>query len=99
MKSAPVVLMTALCLALTGCFGSMHEQMEHNGMDASYSQGYEEGVSSGKNAAGGLGYTLKKDTRRFANDEQYRQGWTDGYDAGKTQQRDWQKRIQPGNHK
>lgn len=95
MKNGVVMLMVAVCLLFTGCFASVKEQMEHKGFDASYSQGYEDGVSSGKFAAGGLGYSLKKDTHRYANDGQYRQGWTDGYDVGKTQERDWQKSIRP----
>ncbi len=90
-----IILVMAIGLISAGCITSKKQLMVHKGFDASYSQGYEDGISSGKNAAGGLGHLLKKDTHRFADDEQYRQGWTDGYDAGKTQERDWLKSIQP----
>lgn len=93
MKPAFVASIAFVCFSLAGCIPGTKERMEQKGFDAAYSQGYEDGIASGKNAAGTLGYQLKKDTRSFANDAQYRQGWTDGYDAGKTQELEWQKQI------
>ena len=96
MKKNVVMMTIVFCLALTGCLPTMKERMIQKGFDSSYSQGYEDGVSSGKSAAGFLGHELRKDTHRFANDEQYRQGWNDGYDAGKNQERNWQRMLERG---
>ena len=93
MKPTLIAPIALVCLALAGCMPGTKERMMQKGFDATYSQGYEDGVASGKNAAGGLGYQLKKDTRSFANDAQYRQGWSDGYDAGKTQELEWQRQL------
>ena len=82
-----------LCLVLTGCLSGVREDMERKGYSPAYSQGYEDGTASGKYASGGLGSQFKKDTVQFANNDQYRQGWTDGYDIGKTQEGDWQKTL------
>jgi len=96
MRRDYIILIVIVCFVFSGCIPSKKDLMNQKGFDPAYSQGYEDGVSSGKNAMGSLGANLKKDTRRFARDEQYRQGWTDGYDAGKSQERNWQRTLERG---
>jgi len=62
---------------------STRERMLQRGYDPAYVDGFTAGESSG-HAAGGNMYTpFTKDTHRFEDDSQYKQGWTDGFQYGK----------------
>ena len=64
--------------ALAAC-GSVRETMIARGFPPAYAEGYADGCSSGKEAAGGLFYETRKDRARYGADRQYTQGWDQGF--------------------
>jgi len=79
-KRLPTITLAALVttLALAAC-GSVRETMIERGFPPAYADGYADGCSSGKAAAGGLFDTTRKDTTRYDSDRQYAQGWDKGF--------------------
>ncbi len=53
------------------------------GYDANYIAGYNDGWPSGWAAGSYLYCCFKKDTHRYENDSQYKQGYDDGFTMGK----------------
>jgi len=53
------------------------------GYDPAYVDGYVDGQYSGYVAAGHPYSHFQKDTLRYENDAQYRQGWNDGFAVAK----------------
>jgi hypothetical protein len=76
LPASSVALLTALTLA--GC-GSVEQTMIERGFPPAYAQGYADGCASGKQAAGGWFAQARKDTRRYGADDQYTDGWDDGF--------------------
>ena len=68
----------AATLALAGC-ASVQETMIERGFPPAYAEGYADGCSSGKEAAGGLFYETRKDTTRYGPDRQYTEGWDSAF--------------------
>lgn len=86
MKGLCVPVKRFLCgvlVALSLSCASMGEQMLKAGYDPSYAAGFSDGEGSGSRAGGNPYAGFAKDTRRFSSDEQYAQGWRDGYDQAK----------------
>jgi hypothetical protein len=79
-KRLPTLTLAALVttLALAAC-GSVRETMIQRGFPPAYAEGYADGCSSGKAAAGGLFDATRKDTTRYGSDRQYTQGWDTGF--------------------
>jgi len=79
-------MLCTICLLLiaSGCPPLIDkEQWLKAGYDPNYVDGYADGHSSGL-VAGGHPYShFQKDTHRYENDSQYRQGWNDGFAVGK----------------
>lgn len=73
-------LVTAL--ALVAC-GSVEEALTERGFSPAYAEGYKDGCASGKEAAGGLFAEARKDENRYGTDNQYTQGWDDGFEECK----------------
>ncbi len=73
--------LTALiaALALAAC-GSVKQTMIERGFPPAYAEGYDDGCASGKEAAGGLFAETRKDIKRYGSDEEYSQGWNDGFE-------------------
>ena len=69
----PVALVLAAC-------GSIEETMLERGHPPAYAAGYADGCASGKAAAGGLFADARKDARRHGADDQYTEGWDDGFE-------------------
>jgi hypothetical protein len=66
-------------LVLAAC-GSVKDAMLERGLPPAYAEGYDDGCSSGKEAAGGLFAETRKDSDRYGTDDQYTQGWSDGFE-------------------
>ena len=60
--------------------------MIKEGYPLSYAEGFDDGCHSGNKAGGSLFDQFKKDTRRFEQDSQYAQGWSDGFRQCESQQ-------------
>ena len=79
-KGLPTITLTALVtsLALAAC-ASVKETMLARGFPPAYAEGYADGCSSGREAAGGLFDETLKDATRYGTDRQYIQGWDNGF--------------------
>jgi hypothetical protein len=66
--------------ALAAC-GSEKAAMIERGFDPGYAAGYEDGCSSGGEAAGGLFDDFKKDARRYDTERDYAQGWDAAFEV------------------
>jgi hypothetical protein len=65
-------------MALAAC-GSVKETVIKQGFPPAYADGYADGCSSGRAAAGGLFDATRKDTTRYGADLQYTKGWDNGF--------------------
>ena len=67
--------------------------MIKQGYPPAYAKGYENGCSSGNNAAGSILDHYKKDIQSYKQNSNYRQGWNDGYKQCKAKQDSLQKQY------
>lgn len=69
-----------LCVALllAGC-ESTHEQMVGRGYPPAYADGFQDGCSSGRQAAGVMVGDFRKNVPRYLHELQYETGWDDGF--------------------
>lgn len=69
-----------LCVAmlLSGC-ETTHEQMLGQGFPPAYADGFEDGCSSGRQAAGVPAGDFRKNVPRYLQERQYESGWDDGF--------------------
>jgi hypothetical protein len=65
-------------MALAAC-GSVKETKIKQGFPPAYADGYADGCSSGRAAAGGIFDETRKDMTRYGADRQYAQGWDNGF--------------------
>jgi len=77
-----IVILLALIL-ISAC--KSQNLREVQGQPAEYQAGYHHGCDSGYVAAGHPYYSFTKDVARFEHKDQYRQGWTDGFNVCKSQ--------------
>ncbi len=77
-----------IIILLNGCV-TLREQMIQQGHSVNYVDGYLDGHDSGDDAgSSGIRWMLPKftkDSNRYEYDNQYRQGWEDGFRVGKGQ--------------
>ncbi|KJK05958.1 MULTISPECIES: hypothetical protein [Pseudomonas] len=66
-----------IIVLLTGC-QSTHEQLINQGYPPAYADGFEDGCSSGRQAAGVMAGDFRKDVPRYLHNPQYETGWDDG---------------------
>ncbi len=82
------VLMALVCLCslffLAGC-ASEGQRLMQEGASAEYAQGYDDGCSSGKKAAGDMFAQFHKNVRAYQTNTDYRQGWNDGHEECKSE--------------
>ena len=71
-------LLIALWMALTGC-QTTHEQLLAQGYPPAFADGFSDGCSSGRQAAGFMTGAFKKDVPRYLKDANYAEGWSDGF--------------------
>ena len=79
-----VIILTICFVLVSGCPPLINkEQWVNAGYDSNYVDGYKDGQLSGYVAAGHPYSHFQKDTYRYDNDSQYRQGWNDGFAVAK----------------
>lgn len=67
-----------LVVVLAGC-QSTHEHLVAQGYPPAFADGFDDGCSSGRQAAGVISGEFRKNVPRYLKDAQYAQGWTDGF--------------------
>jgi hypothetical protein len=70
-------LAALVAVAVAGC-GSVRQTLIERGYPPAYAEGYADGCESGKDAAGGLFASPRKDASRYGGDDQYTKGWDAG---------------------
>jgi hypothetical protein len=65
-------------LLLAGC-QTTHEQLLAEGYPPAFADGFQDGCSSGRQAAGAISGQFRKDVPRFLADATYATGWSDGF--------------------
>ncbi len=88
-----IVTLLFVILCLTGC-ASQKEMMIRQGYPPAYAEGYQDGCTSGNNAAGSIMDQFRKNVQQYQQDTNYRQGWDDGYKQCKAKQDAFQKQYQ-----
>ena len=78
-----LIIICLMIIFLVGCLTSPREDFIKAGYDPNYADGYEHGWFSGHVAAGYPYCSFQKNTHRYENDSQYKQGWDDGFAVGK----------------
>ena len=63
---------------LAGC-QSTHEQLLAQGYPPAFADGFDEGCSSGRQAAGVISGEFRKNVPRYLKDANYAEGWSDGF--------------------
>jgi len=76
-------LLLALLL-LAGC-QTTHEQLLAAGYPPAFADGFQDGCSSGRQAAGAISGEFRKDVPRFLADATYATGWSDGFNQCQAQ--------------
>jgi hypothetical protein len=88
---ASIVIAT---IVISGCATqSQHDTMVSQGYPLAYADGFDDGCQSGKNAGGSIFDQFKKDVKRFGEDTQYTQGWSDGFRQCETAEEASQRQI------
>ncbi|MCO7555026.1 hypothetical protein [Metapseudomonas otitidis] len=80
----PVLICAALLLA--GC-ETTHDYLVAQGYPPAFADGYQDGCSSGRQAAGAITGEFRKDVPRYLRDRTYAEGWGDGFEQCKEQMR------------
>lgn len=79
----PLVLGAAL---LAGC-ESTHQHLIAEGYPPAFADGFSDGCSSGRQAAGVITGAFRKDVPRYLKERTYAEGWGDGFEQCKEQVR------------
>jgi hypothetical protein len=67
-----------LLALLSGC-QSTHEDLLAKGYPPAFADGYDDGCSSGRQAAGVITGEFRKNVPRYLKDRTYAEGWDDGF--------------------
>lgn len=67
-----------LVVLLVGC-ESTHEHLLTQGYPPAFADGFDDGCSSGRQAAGVISGEFRKNVPRYLKDPQYAEGWSDGF--------------------
>lgn len=67
-----------VAVLLGGC-ASTHDQLINQGYPPPYADGFQDGCSSGHQAAASMAGDFRKDVPRYLHDRQYETGWDDGF--------------------
>ena len=94
-KCITTATVISIIVILSGCV-SQKESMIKQGYPLAYADGFDDGCHSGKKAGGSMFDQFKKDVRRFEKDNQYAQGWSDGFRQCETEQEALQRQIRMG---
>ena len=66
-------------LMLIGGCQSTHEELLAKGYPPAFADGFDDGCSSGRQAAGAINGTFRKNVLRYLDDARYAEGWSDGF--------------------
>ncbi|KQW18657.1 hypothetical protein MRBLPD1_001951 [Pseudomonas brassicacearum] len=72
------VTMLSVMLLVSGC-ETTHEDLIARGYPPAFADGYDDGCSSGRQAAGVITGQFRKDVPRYLKDPRYAEGWSDGF--------------------
>ncbi len=75
-----LAILGGILLIQTGCGPSQGQRLVQEGASTEYGQGFDDGCSSGKKAAGDMFSQFHKNVRLYQQDTDYRQGWNDGHE-------------------
>ncbi|WP_119968485.1 hypothetical protein [Shewanella japonica] len=93
MKKNVISFISIVCVViLTGC-QSTRDTMIEQGYPLAYADGFQDGCDSGNKAGGSLFDEFKKDVNRFNQEQDYAQGWTDGFRQCETEQESIQRQV------
>lgn len=81
-----VVASATLSLLLTGCGGTEGQRLMQEGASPAYAQGYDDGCSSGKKAAGNMFAQFHKNVQNYQDNADYRMGWNDGHEECRSEE-------------
>ncbi|AWY41286.1 hypothetical protein DKY63_15890 [Pseudomonas putida] len=68
----------ALLLLIEGC-QTTHEDLIAKGYPPAFADGFDDGCSSGRQAAGAITGEFRKNVPRYLKDNNYAEGWSDGF--------------------
>ena len=80
----PLTLATVVFL-FTGCGPTDGQRLMQEGASPEYAQGFDDGCSSGKKAAGDMFSQFHKNVQAYRSTLDYRQGWDDGHEECKSE--------------
>ncbi|NBB35526.1 hypothetical protein Q1W70_14010 [Pseudomonas kielensis] len=63
---------------VAGC-QSTHQELLARGYPPAYADGFDDGCSSGRQAAGAISGEFRKDVPRYLKQPPYAEGWSDGF--------------------
>ncbi len=80
-KSTLFLFSSILALhSLTGCGGTAAQRLIQEGASPAYAQGFDDGCSSGKKAAGDIFSQFHKNVSEYQHNSDYHMGWNDGHE-------------------
>jgi hypothetical protein len=68
----------SLLMLITGC-QTTHEDLIAKGYPPAFADGFDDGCSSGRQAAGAITGEFRKNVPRYLKDKNYAEGWSDGF--------------------
>ena len=97
MKKINVLMIAAVSslLLFSGCIDQKAAMLQQ-GFPLAYTEGFDDGCHSGRKAGGSLFDQFKKDVERFNSEDQYAQGWSDGFRQCETEQEAIQRNMRIG---
>lgn len=90
-----ITMILSVGLLFSACT-SQKDIMLKQGYNLSYANGFDDGCHSGNAAGGSMFDTFKKDTNKFGKDNQYSQGWSDGFRQCEYKQEAIQRQVRIG---
>ena len=70
--------LVVLLVLIAGC-QTTHEDLIAKGYPPAFADGFDDGCSSGRQAAGAITGEFRKNVPRYLKDKHYAEGWSDGF--------------------
>ncbi|WP_299568723.1 hypothetical protein [uncultured Shewanella sp.] len=93
MNKKIVLILLPLSLFIISACQSTRDSMIEQGYPLAYADGFQDGCDSGNKAGGSLFDEFKKDVKRFNEEADYAQGWSDGFRQCETEQESIQRQV------
>ena len=71
-------VVAGVLLMIAGC-QTTHEDLIAKGYPPAFADGFDDGCSSGRQAAGAITGEFRKNVPRYLKDNNYAEGWSDGF--------------------